>query len=291
MLGATFCRRAAVMLVMQALAIGAGYAQRTPPDHPPTDWKLTFDDEFEVFNTSHWNTKFHGGSRVHGSGEEEIYVDPTFAGTGSTPLGLNPFSVRDGVLTIRAERARPTVQPYLGGQLYISGLLTTEHSFSQLYGYFEVRAKLPSGRGLWPAFWLLPTDDTWPPEIDVFEVLGDQPTTIFTSLHMVGTDRPDAQVVIGTHVEDVTADFHTYGVMWTLDFICWFFDGRQVAYTTTPRSVRKPMYLLMNLAVGGHWPGQPDNTTKFPADMQIDYVRAYALPPKNNKASDDEKTD
>jgi len=79
-------------------------------------------------------------------------------------------------------------------------------------------------------------------------------------------------------VPDMSSDFHTYGVLWNESFVGWYFDGKRVAFTPTPADMHRPMYLLLNLAVGGSWPGAPDEQTQFPARMQVDYVRAYAQP-------------
>src|SRR5947207_592 len=89
------------------------------------------------------------------NGEQQIYVDPRYAGRGTTPLGLDPFKVRDGVLSIVASRTPPELKPVLFDNEYVSGILTTQNSFSQKYGYFEIRSKLPVGMGVWPAFWML----------------------------------------------------------------------------------------------------------------------------------------
>ncbi len=83
---------------------------------------------------------------------------------------------------------------------------------------------------------------------------------------------------IGITVPDVSKDFHTYGVLWSPTFVAWYFDGHRVSHTPTPPDMHKPMYLLIDLAVGGKWPGQPDASTTFPADMEVDYVRAYSIP-------------
>jgi serralysin len=264
----------ALIVIMSTIAS----AEEAPRD-APTGWKLTFADEFDTLNLSRWESRFGEGNRfLGGQGEKEIYVDPTYKGDTQTPLGLNPFSVRNGVLTIRADRPDPLIRGHLEGQLYTSGLLTTRHSFSQRYGYFSMRARFPLGRGLWPAFWLLPSDRSWPPEIDVVEILGDQPTTLYATVHMVGPNHEHIKVGFNPSVDDVTSGFHSYGALWSPAFVAWYFDGKRVAYTAELRDMDKPMYILINLAVGGDWPGQPDATTKFPADMQIDYVRAYALP-------------
>ena len=100
------------------------------------------------------------------NGEQQIYVDPRYAGRGR-PLGLDPFRVQNGVLSIVASRTPPELKAVLFNNPYVSGILTTQESFSQKYGYFEIRAKIPLGIGVWPAFWMLANDGGWPPEIDV----------------------------------------------------------------------------------------------------------------------------
>jgi beta-glucanase (GH16 family) len=267
----------AAIVLLGLLAGKASAAPTTPPVEAPTGWTITFHDEFDTLDLFRWQTKYPWNGRSMNN-EMEMYVDPSYAGTGKTPLGLNPFSIQNGILTIRADHVPAILATQLAPRSYTSGLLTSYGSFSQLYGYFEMRAQLPLGRGLWPAFWLLPVDITWPPEIDIFEALMQQPTTIYTTVHMSTPWNPQAQTGFATSVADMTTSFHSYGVLWTPNSIAWYFDNRRIAYTATPPNVQKPMYLLVNLAVGGTWPGSPDATTKFPANMLIDYIRAYALP-------------
>src|SRR5206468_2525137 len=110
--------------------------------------------------TSGWQTSFYfGGRTLSSNGEQQYYSDSS--------VGVNPFAVANGVLDITAS---PGANP--GALWYNSGLITTEGMFSQTYGYFEMRAKLPAGQGMWPAFWLLPSDKSWPPELDVLEAFG-----------------------------------------------------------------------------------------------------------------------
>jgi serralysin len=133
---------------------------------------------------------------------------------------------------------------------------------------------MPKGRGLWPAFWLLPTDRSWPPEIDVLEFLGNDMTTLHTNAHSKASGKHgDAPVVV--RVPDASAGFHRYAVDWESDQIRWYFDGVEVARAPTPADMHKPMYMLVNLAVGGNWPGSPDASTGFPAMLAINWIRAY----------------
>jgi beta-glucanase (GH16 family) len=228
----------------------------------------TFDDEFNSFSASPtgttglWQTTIGNNNRtLGGNGEQEYYSDSS--------VGVNPFSIQNGVLDITASPgSNPLNLPYN------SGAINTQHSFSQLYGYFEIDAELPTGQGLWPAFWLLPESGAWPPELDVFEVLGNNPTTLYFSTHS------SVQATQGTtlNVANVSSGFNLYGVMWGPQTVDLYINNVEVASMPTPADMNVPMYMLANLAVGGYWPGDPNSTTPFPANMLINYVRAYAYP-------------
>lgn len=271
---------AGMIAVLLAAALPAAARQRIDPTDLAGTAVPTFADEFDALSLSDgrsgtWETTFpwsagKNGGTLASNGEKQWYVDAAFGPTRS----VRPWSVRDGKLVIAARRAEQAVQPLIDGYRYTSGLLTTHGSFRQTYGYFEMRAKFPAGRGLWPAFWLLPPDGQWPPEIDVVEVLGHEPGTIHTSLHSGTADRPIHEKK-ATAVPDTSADWHVYGVRWEADEITWYFDRRVVFTARTPPDLHGPMYLLINLAVGGKWPGDPDAGTAFPAAMEVDYVRAY----------------
>src|SRR5215831_4370189 len=244
---------------------------------------LTFDDEFNSLSwwngtSGTWTPEYHWISAPNGGSlndEQEWYINPTYAPTSS----VKPWTVNNGVLSLTAAPADPSIQQYINNYQYTSGMITSQHSFSQLYGYFEIRAELPAGQGLWPAFWLLPTDLSWPPEIDVFEMLGKDPTTLYTTVHYGTTNQASGQ---GETVANTSTGFHTYGVDWEPDYITWYFDGQQVFKTPTPPGVDKPMYLLANLGLGGGWGGAVDGTTSFPASYQIDYIRAYSAMPSSS---------
>jgi len=251
----------------------------------------TFSDEFDSLNLDledrkaqqqgTWRTNFgYGGptsldSRtLVNNAELEIYVDPSFAGTAKASLGLNPFHIANGKLDIVAEPLKENLRQFAWGRTYSSGLLTTKGSFTQKYGIFEIRMKSPRGKGLWPAFWLLPANNAWPPEVDILEILGDNPKKLYVSWHSnVGGEHTSGTEPID--VVDTSADFHTYSFEWTKDTINWFFDDIQIASKPTPADFDQPMYLLANLAVGGGWPGSPDDSTRFPATYSIDWIRVF----------------
>ena len=208
-----------------------------------------------------------------GNAEQEIYVDPSYQGTGSTPLGLNPFSISNGVLTITGSAAPTSDVSALSGYKYTSGLLTTQASFSQLYGYFEIKAELPTGQGVWPAFWLLPANGNWPPEIDAMEAVGGN--KIYQTTHTDTTGAPTA-TAFTTDLSNVSNTFNTYGVLWTPKDINYYVNGVEVASMATPSDMNTPMYMLVDLALGGTWPG--DVSSNFSStQMKIDYIHAYSL--------------
>jgi hypothetical protein len=160
------------------------------------------------------------------------------------------------------------------GQNYSSGCLTTYGTFSQAYGYFACKARLPKGAGLWPAFWLVSDDQSWPPEIDVMENLGDA-RTIHTTYHWGTPANPQQDGTGTTTGVDYGADYHVFAVSWRPNLIVFLLDGAAVKTITGPSVTSKPMYMLVNDAVGGNWPGPPQASTPFPAEYQIAWVRAY----------------
>jgi hypothetical protein len=211
-------------------------------------------------------------------GEGQVYIDPGFRGTRQTAFGISPFRIENGVLSITGDRAPSEMLPYIWDRKYISGIITTKTHFSQLYGVFEIRARLPKGRGFFPAFWLLPADGTWPPEIDILEMLGHQTTTLYTTPHTTETGGHTAVTTSNT-VPDLSTDFHQFAVDWQEGEIRWYFDGVEVSREPTPKDMHKAMYMLVNLGIGSAWPGYPDQTTKFPGVYAVDWIRVYRRAP------------
>ena len=265
-----------------AEAAGAAPLKQTPDGRPLA---MTFADEFDSFRPWRngqgvWRTVYKDGRHedpfelrtLRGNKELQLYVDPDIplkvSASGADTAALNPFAARGGMLEIAATPAPAALSSQLGGFRYFSGLITNQPVFAQTYGYFEMRAKIPRGKGLWPAFWMLPADLSWPPELDVMESIGD-PAVYWTTAHSSTGRTPEAKHAIAPDV------FHTFAVAWDRDKLVWFVDGREVNRQPTPPDMHKPMYLVANLAVGGQWPGAPDGATRFPARMTIDYIRAY----------------
>jgi beta-glucanase (GH16 family) len=253
------------------------------PNNPTATAHLTFDDEFNSLSLSTgtagsgtWLTTYPfysvtgNGGTLTSNNEQEWYINSNYGPTSS----VKPWTVNNGILNITAAPASSTISPLINNYKYTSGELNTYQSFSQTYGLFEMSAKLPAGQGLWPAFWLMPQDGSWPPELDIMEQLGQNPSTYYTTVHsntLSGGYSSGADNVANT-----STGFHTYAVDWEPDYCTFYFDGAQVYKTPTPSDMNKPMYMILNLAVGGNWPGSPNSTTPFPANMQVDWVKVYA---------------
>ena len=244
-------------------------------------WTQSFIDEFDNIdfwnadtNTGQWRTQYIWPRDVIINNELQYYIDPAIH-------GVSPFSTNDGVLTITATPTPVALAGKVSNQPYVSGVLTTENGFSQQYGRFEARAKVPTGKGLWSAFWLLPSFDQWPdgvavlPEIDVMEHIGHEQRTYHTTLHTNQNGKLESHPFDHTFNVNLSDDFHLYSVVWTPDNVDWYFDKKWVARYPTPKDYTKPVHFLLNLAVGGTWPGAPNESTGFPARYNIDYVKAY----------------
>jgi len=240
-----------------------------------SEWKPTFSDEFEGAALSKcWKTSYT--NHVHtleGNAEEEWYAEP---GDGT---GFNPFSLHGGILSISAIPTPIAASKPAHGLPYLSGMIMSDGCFQQTYGYFEIKARVPQGSGLWPAFWLLPAAHHWPPEADVFEIFGAQNSrgeggVGWVHTGTVGGGRSDFNNWHQLTINQYTA-FHVYGLLWGPKTMTIYVDGRAIASQPTPEQFHEPMYVIANLAVGGKWPESPDSATRFPAVMQIDSIRAW----------------
>ncbi|RVU15952.1 family 16 glycosylhydrolase [Methylobacterium oryzihabitans] len=238
---------------------------------------LTFADEFNgsSLDKGKWGTGYSwgaaNGSTNSGTGEIQWYINDDYAPT----AGLGTYTVGNGVLDIKEAPASAATQALVNGHRFTSGMINSAESFTQTYGYFEMRADIPSGPGMWPAFWLLPERGAWPPELDVMEVVTSSPDTLITTLHSGSGDSGMTQG--HTNLSGLSSGgMHTYGVDWQPDTVTWYLDGREVFQAATPADMHQPMYMLANLAAGGPWAGQPDGSTNH---MLIDYIRAYSEKP------------
>ncbi len=232
-----------------------------------TSWNLVWSDEFNgtSLNTSNWSCEIGTGSSGWGNNELQYYTDRT-----------QNLQVTDGNLVITARK-----ESY-GGMNYTSARIKTQELQSFTYGKIEARIKLPSGQGLWPAFWMLGTNISsvdWPKcgEIDIMERVNNN-SNVTGAVHW----DANGQAYYGQVSGDLDfSQYHVYSIEWDANYIRWYVDGTQynAIYiengTGNTEEFQKPFFLLLNLAVGGNWPGSPDSSTPFPSQMQVDYVRVY----------------
>lgn len=255
------------------IPLSAGPAGAAPPGG--STWKLAFADDFngDKLDTKKWHTCHWWSSTtcsIETNNELELYTKRN-------------VSVADGVLRLQARRESAVAW---NGKTYgyTSGMVSTggregeiAPGFVYRYGYLEAKVKVPKGKGLWPALWTLPVNRGWPPEIDAMEILGDKPRE--TNMHYHYKRKAD-----GGHVDvgkawtgpDFSAGWHTFGVNWQPDAITWYVDGvERFRYTDRAYITSEPSYVLLNLAVGGNWPGSPNASTPFPSTYLVDWVRVY----------------
>jgi beta-glucanase (GH16 family) len=268
-------------------------------------WKLVWHDEFDghEIDRSKWDFDIGNGfydyknhAWVPGWGNEELqyYTD-----------SATNARVQDGCLVIRA------VKESLHGCGYTSARLKTRKRdgtplFATTYGRVEIRARVPWGKGLWPALWMLPLDDAYggwaaSGEIDLMEIAGEKPHEVLNSVHF-GSTYPHRSLVTTVHPlpgGSLVSDWHDYAVEWEPGVIRFYVDGVQTCtydhwwssstlqagqgvlpknaaeLNPWPAPFDQPFYLVMNVAVGGNFPGKPNAETKFPAELVVDHVRVY----------------
>jgi beta-glucanase (GH16 family) len=215
------------------------------------------------------------------NGEQQIYVDPRYGGRETTPLGLDPFKVRDGILSIVASRTPPALKTVLFNNEYVSGILTTQGRFSQKYGYFEIRARIPVGIGVWPAFWMLADNGGWPPEVDIMEGRGQRPGDLAMTTHwrILETQRVE-RCGFDFRISDAPSAFHNYGALWQPDRITYFIDRQPVSEIKVPAGFNDPMYMIVNLAMGSktfEGVGFVDGLSPATVAFEIDRISAYQI--------------
>jgi beta-glucanase (GH16 family) len=229
-------------------------------------YEPTFSEDFVSLDVSAWGPGTRWIAHTPYNGD---FGDGAFANPG---VGF-PFTIENGILRIEARKDR-------NGKWH-SGLLSSVdgkgNGFAQQYGYFEMRAKLPAGDGVWPAFWLLGRNrSTTAAEVDVIEHYGHDPGAYEAAVHVWDLKSPAESRVANSRIPvpsgSLSGTFHTFGVSIEPDLIRYYFDRREVWNTKTMPEHRQPMYLLIDLAVGGGW---PNANMPNPSFMYVDYVRAW----------------
>ena len=237
-----------------------------------TKTQLVMQEEFDTNgapNPALWSFEIGTGNNGWGNNELQYYTD--------RPENI---VIEDGMLKITARQ-----ELYLGSS-YTSARILTKGKFEQKYGRIEARIKLPWGKGLWPAFWMLGAniDEVgWPQcgEIDIMEYLGNQPTKILGTVHGPGYSAGESVSKTFTLPNSrFDTDFHIFGIEWGENYINYYVDD--VLYNQiTPADVNgewvfnQPFYIILNMAVGGNLPGSPNADTSFPQTMLVDYIRVY----------------
>jgi beta-glucanase (GH16 family) len=257
-----------------------------PPIVPPsTGYTLSWSDEFNgadgsAPDSTKWTYDLGVGGDGWGNQELETYTN--------RPANVQ---VQSGNLVITA-KSETYADPSDGVQRnYTSARLKTQGLFNQAYGRFEARIKIPKGQGMWPAFWMLGQDIStkgWPKcgEIDIMENIGREPGMVHGSLHGPnssgnGTSDTTSTVTLPNN-GNFADDFHIYAVEWEPTQVRFYVDSNNYVTfnksewpATGPWVFDHPFFLILNVAVGGSWPGSPDATTQFPQQMLVDYVRVY----------------
>ena len=276
---------AAQVMTGAAGSSAGGDAARSPmePHRPPAGYELVFADEFEAdgpIDAAKWRFDTHRNQQGWYNNELQYYAADRSENA----------RVADGVLTIEAlhETLAPAPADF-GGQGYTSARLVSRGE-GWIYGFYEIRAKLPCGRGTWPAIWMLPSDQSveWPEggEIDIMEHVGYEPGVIHNSVHTSAFNfQRGTQRTTSYTVDTACTAFHRYQLLWTPERLVFAVDDAPRFAFEKRRSDRKrwpfdaPMDLLLNIAVGGDWGGRKGvDDAAFPARMRIDYVRVYQLP-------------
>jgi beta-glucanase (GH16 family) len=258
---------------------------KTENDYNLDDLELVWSDEFDGTQVNLANWQFEIGGHGWGNNELEFYTDRP----------ENAF-IEDGNLLIQA------LEEQYQGSDYTSARLITLGRQEFQYGRIEARIDLPTGKGIWPAFWMLGNDIntvSWPTcgEIDIMEHLGNELQTVHGTLHGPGYYGGGG---IGTSYrleeENFADGFHIFAIEWVPGQIQWFVDGN-LYHTVTKDMIPEntewvfdhPFFIILNLAVGGNWPGSPDSSTQFPQQMLVDYVRVYQADSYEGMANSAEK--
>ena len=240
----------------------------------PDGYRMVFNDEFRggTLDSAKWTSRYRWGPLRTINNEQQYYIDAQ----NDPDFGHSPFEFDGENLTISAIRTPSHLKSKANNKNYLSGTMTTFGKFKMRYGYVEMRARLPKGKGLWPAFWLLHNQESGiRPEIDVVEMLGDRPAVVYQTYHHYNNQSLRSTPTYEVWETDFSAGFHTYGMQWEPGRITWYVDGEPRNSFANNNVASEDMYLLVNLAIGGAWAGNPNSSTPFPANLTIDYIRAY----------------
>ncbi len=266
------------MMVIQCSETGTESSNDEPdkiPDLP--GWNLVWNEEFNGTQvaTTRWNFEVNG----YGGGNNELQY--------YTDRDENAY-VKDGLLHIVALEEEYTGPD--GTRQYTSARMTTKNKGDWKYGRYDIRAKMPYGQGLWPAIWMMPTESVYggwaaSGEIDIMEYLGHDSRIVYGTFHYGGSTPNNKQSGTSYTLPNGSfyADYHLFTLEWDTSEFRWYVDGNLYQtqndwYTENqlyPAPFDQKFFIILNVAVGGNWPGSPDETTVFPQEMIVDYVRVY----------------
>ena len=255
-----------------------------------SEYKLIWNDEFTTdgpIDQSKWNIEIGRGYKGWGNGESQFYTD-----------NIKNVFIKNGFLHLRAfqeeapDHDLDSIQGGVFGRNYTSAKISTKGKHFWKYGRFEIKAKMPLGKGTWPAIWMMPEshnkNEKWPDcgEIDIMEHLGKRPNELHHSLHSgrYNFQDHDSQYKIVIDQYDATSKFVEYAIEWTPEYVEFFLDGISIGKLSKGQENRetdylgwpfdKEFYLIINLAIGGYWGGEIDNS-KLPSEVLVEYVRVY----------------
>lgn len=275
------CLLLMVLVCGSSLVAGCRIISDPPTPIPAARWTLVWGDEFSgpdgsLPDPNKWT--YDIGGKGWGNQELESYTKR-----------LENARIEKGNLVITALRETYTGADGLTRD-YTSARLKTQGLFSQAYGRIDARIKIPEGQGMWPAFWMLGEDISsvgWPRcgEIDIMENVGKEPGTVHGSLHGPSTERPTSDLTSIFSLpggQKFADEFHLYAVEWEQNLVRFYVDSNLYASFDSSQwpaggkwVFDHPFFIILNLAVGGNWPGSPDASTKFPQSMLVDYVHVY----------------
>jgi len=241
------------------------------------NWQLVWSDEFNgpAVDSTKWEFQIGDGTAygIPGWGNNELQW-----------YRQENATIANGILIITAKRET------FAGRNHTSTRMRTLNKGEWKFGRIEMRAKLPSGQGLWPAFWMLPTDNVYggwaaSGEIDIMELVGHQPNRSYGTLHYGGSwpNNKSSGTSYALPVQNFSDDFHLFAIEWQAGEMRWYVDNVHYQTQTSwwsaggpfPAPFDQRFHILLNVAVGGNWPGNPDASTIFPQTLQVDYVRVY----------------
>jgi beta-glucanase (GH16 family) len=251
-----------------ASALAALVWGMTPLGKAAEGMRLIFAEDFAggELNRSLWTTtmafigrqggRYHNDSYLSYATDEDVLLE-------------------DGKLRLRAQRREYQGDDPVGTFAYTQGFVSTHDRFSFTYGYVEVRAKMPGGRGVWPTIWLMPSDHSWPPEFDIAEYYATHATLRFglATGNMIEVNWDELRVTR----PEVETDWHIYGLLWEPGRAVWLYDGEVVLEVRGTHVPTCPMYVILNNGVSSRVgpSGEPDATTPLPNFLEVDYVRVY----------------